>query len=288
MTHHDNWRRWGADDRRGALNLATPDAALAALSLPRKGGVYSLAHVVDGNTPVSARRTPIQREVKASTNRRGTSGSFDDQLVLHAHAGTHIDSLSHYWSSAGQMYNGHGPEHVGSQGSAHLGIHNMAGLLTEAVYLDLRGLCPGGRAGHGFEITVGHLEGALAEHGLALGAGQVLLLRTGWEQELEGEREIYTWGEPGIGRAAAEWLARQDIVAVGADNWGVEAVPPRTRGEGLVVHSVLLNRYGIYLIENLSFAGIPEDVMSGTYLFVLAPLRIAGGSGSPVNPLLIT
>ena len=116
-------------------------------------------------------------------------------------------------------------------GSPHLGIDHLAGLVTAAVYLDLHDVCPGGADGHGFEVTVTHLEKALAR----------------------ADTQIQP-GEPGV---------------------------------GMVVHSILLNEYGTYLIENLSFAALGGGVEPGRYLFMLAPLRISGGTGSPVNPLLI-
>jgi kynurenine formamidase len=49
---------------------------------------------------------------------------------------------------------------------------------------------------------------------------------------------------------------------------------------------IFLWRHGIYLIEmlwleELAAAGQP------TFLFVVAPLKIVGGTGSPVNPLAV-
>lgn len=288
MTEVGNWRRWGDGDEAGALNLSTPDTVLEALSLPIQGKVYSLAHRIDENGPVSARRPPVRRITIGSRNRNGNRGSFDDLLVMHSHTGTHIDGLCHYWTSDGGMYNGHDPETVQPTGSPKLGIDQMAGLVAAAVYLDLRSVCPLGTDGHGFEITVDHLEKALARNGTEIHAGDVVLVRTGWERQLHTDRRVYTWGEPGIGAATARWLAEHDVVAVGADNWGVEMVPPREPGTGLIVHSILLNDFGTYLIEQLSFAALGDDVGTGRYLFVVAPLRISGGTGSPVNPLLIT
>ena len=283
-----NWRRWGAADEVGALNLSTPDSVLASLRLPTAGRIYSLAHRVDENGPVSERRPPVRRITIASRNRRGNRGSFDDLLVLHAHSGTHMDALCHYWTADGGLYNGHDPEGVGPTGSPNLGIDNVAGIVGPAVYLDLRAVCPQGNDGHGFEITVAHLEKELARADIEIQPGDVVLVRTGWEEELATDRRVYTWGEPGIGPAAARWLAERDVIAVGADNWGVEAIPPSEPGAGMVVHSLLLNEFGVYLIEHLSFAALGDDVDSGRYLFLAAPLRITGGTGSPLNPLLIT
>ena len=86
---------------------------------------------------------------------------------------------------------------------------------------------------------------------------------------------------------AARWLAERDVVLVGADNWGVEAVPPETKGKGLAVHQLLLNRFGIYLVENLFLGEIARAEGSCVGLLAIAPLRVTAAVGSPVNPLMV-
>ncbi|HJZ36528.1 MAG TPA: hypothetical protein VJ204_09685, partial [Solirubrobacterales bacterium] len=73
--------------------------------------------------------------------------------------------------------------------------------------------------------------------------------------------------------------------AVGADNWGLEAIPGTDPG-AFVVHQHLLTETGTFIVENLTLA---ELVASGAseFLFLMAPLRIVGLTGSPVAPVAV-
>ena len=82
-------------------------------------------------------------------------------------------------------------------------------------------------------------------------------------------------------------MAEQDVCLVGADNWAIEVIPPPIKGRGLYVHTIFLNHYGIYLLENLDLDQLVADNGSCEGLFALAPLRITDGAGSPVNPLIL-
>jgi kynurenine formamidase len=93
-------------------------------------------------------------------------------------------------------------------------------------------------------------------------------------------------GQPGIGLDAARWLAARDVVAVGSDNAAVEALPFDT-GDFLAVHKYLLVDHGIYLLEYLDLSA-PARAGVSEGLLTVGPLLITGGTGSPVNPILIT
>jgi kynurenine formamidase len=112
----------------------------------------------------------------------------------------------------------------------------------------------------------------------------VALVRTGWLEAFDPIAGL-TYQQPGIGVAAAHWLAGQDVVAVGADNTSVEAMPFEG-GAYLPVHVELLVRRGIYLLEHLVLEHLARDEVH-EFLLVTAPLPITGASGSPVNPVAI-
>jgi kynurenine formamidase len=84
---------------------------------------------------------------------------------------------------------------------------------------------------------------------------------------------------------AACWLADQDVVLVGADNFAVEVVPSES-GDAVPVHLALLQERGVYLLELLDLDALARAGVS-KFALVVAPLRITGGVGSPVNPLAI-
>jgi kynurenine formamidase len=277
--------RWGVDDELGSVNHLTPETVMAALATPRTGRVLSLAHVVDRNAPVTPRKHPMWHTTAVRQSASGCSAA-DDVLIMHSHSGTHLDALSHYWHGDA-LYNGWPAAAVTGAGADKLSMHLVTGMVLRCVLLDVAAACPRGAPGHGAEVTRAHLSEALKRANATLEPGDAVLLHTGWSHAHAEEPDTYTWGEPGIGIGAAELLAEHDVTVVGADNWGVEAVPPAVRGEGLVVHRYLLQEQGIYLLENLVLEQAMTLAGPGVYLLVLAPLRIRGGVGSPVNPLLV-
>ncbi len=96
-------------------------------------------------------------------------------------------------------------------------------------------------------------------------------------------------GEPGFGISACEYLASRKIILTGADNYGVEAVGPDFGGERaqpLECHIKLQTKRGIWNIENLDLSQLVADE-AYEFLFVWAPLKIKGATGSPGNPVAL-
>ena len=93
------------------------------------------------------------------------------------------------------------------------------------------------------------------------------------------------FGQAGIGLDAAEWLAAKDVVAVGADNSAIEVVP-FDENDFLSGHKVLLVRHGIYLLEFLDLSAPARDECWEGLLSV-APLKITGATGCPINPIFV-
>ena len=96
----------------------------------------------------------------------------------------------------------------------------------------------------------------------------------------------FTASAPGIGVAAAQMLADAEVVVVGADTWGVEVMPNPDSALSAPVHQLLLARNGIYLHENLITADLARDNVY-EFVYIFAPLRLKGATGSPGNPIAI-
>jgi kynurenine formamidase len=113
-----------------------------------------------------------------------------------------------------------------------------------------------------------------------------VLVHTGWGTLWGRDNPRYQRTSPGLGTAAAEWLARQDPMLVGADNSGVEVAPPADPQLAGPVHQILLVVNGIHLLENLR---LEELAARRAYEFALVvePLKIKGGTGSTVAPIAI-
>ena len=116
--------------------------------------------------------------------------------------------------------------------------------------------------------------------------GDVVVLHTGWLAVLAENPQRFGAGEPGIDGAGAEFLASLEPVAVGADTWGVEAVPLRNPNRQWEGHQVLLARNGIYILENLDTRALVRDGVS-EFMFVLGQPLFQGAVQAIINPVAI-
>jgi len=287
------WGRWGQDDERGALNLVDTQAVRRGLEAARLGRVVPLG------LPVQARRVPVVPprppvlhtmlvdggDFEAGARRAPNGFQYaDDHLSLACHSGTHVDALSHV-ARNGLMYNGIPASEVRSAtGARRLGIDRVGGLVCRGVLVDAVGASNGALEA-GRVITVSDLERALARTAVELQPGDAVLVRTGWLSRFDEHDPSWYEGEPGVDVDAACWLADRGVVLIGADNFAVEALPAPS-GELLPVHLAMLQERGVYLLELVDLEPL---VAAGawTFTFMMAPLRITGGVGSPVNPLAI-
>ena len=110
-----NWGRWGSEDERGALNLLTDDAVLAATRMCKTGKLYRLGLPIDrvGGPLLDYRGTPQRLTLSSQTDGRRNAmygaapgvGANEDVLVLASHTLTHIDAFSHVFGDD-KFYNG--------------------------------------------------------------------------------------------------------------------------------------------------------------------------------------
>jgi kynurenine formamidase len=213
----------------------------------------------------------------------------DDALIVSPHGTTtHMDALCHMWNGK-LLYNGHDSARVRSYGALRCGIEQLPGIATRGVFLDVaryRGrdiLDPADR------ITAADLEAMSAAAGVTIGAGDAVVLRTGWTKQFYQSAETYWGGEPGLATDGALWLAKRDVVAVAADNsaiCGLNADGGADEDLDGDIHMIFLWRHGIYLMEMLWLEELAAAAPT-TFQFVVAPLKIVGGTGSPINPLAI-
>ena len=116
-----------------------------------------------------------------------------------------------------------------------------------------------------------------------INAGDVVLLRTGWAQYWNDPvKYIREVRGPGPELAGAEWLSSHGIFAAGSDTIAFEKVPARN----MPVHVHLLVEKGIHIIEALDLEQLARDGVA-EFLFIAAPLKIRGGTGSPVRALAL-
>lgn len=220
---------------------------------------------------------------------RSDGGSAaNDLITTGTHVGTHIDALAHV-SQDGKLYGGAdaGASCLGGKYVEH-GVHTIAPMIRRGILLDPAthlGLpdLPGGH-----EITVAELQETLEWQKTKIQPGDVVLIRSGWGKKFS-EGAAYVGGAsgvPGISHAGAEWLAAQQVHAVGADTIAFEWLAPGGGHAQLPAHRVFLVENGIYIIEALDLEELAERRMY-EFTFVLVPLNIFGATGSPVRPLAL-
>ncbi|WP_019930224.1 cyclase family protein [Nocardia sp. BMG111209] len=265
----------------------TQDPLLAAVSggvrLIELGQPFFTGMPCSPNHP-GFRMTLIRRH--GDMQRPDGGSAANEIIVTGGHVGTHIDALSHV-SHCGKL---HGEvdaaeAQLGGAFTTH-GAENLPGLLRRAVLLDVAAVHGVSTLDPGYGVTAADLDAAAELAGATPGPGDVALIRTGWARNF-GEPATYMGkesGVPGANVEAAQWLASRGIVATGADTTAYEQIPAGAGHAVLPVHRVLLVESGIFIMEHLNLEEIAETGVR-EFVFLLAPLRIVGGTGSPIRPL---
>ena len=287
-----NWGRWGGDDERGTLNHLTPARARAAAALVTRGETVSLSRdfpvspgpenpwpaqhhmVIAGDDPC----IPQVPGLEVSTDYIG--------IAFHGMASSHLDALCHVFQG-GKMYNDRAASEVKSTGARANTVMTLKdGVAGRGVLLDVPRVlgCDFVDPAHG--ITVEELERTEQAQGLAVGAGDIVLVRTGRDvrrQSLDDQKVA------GLSPLVARWLHQREAAMLGGD--GVHDPIP----SGAVVpdwpmpiHMIGLVFMGLHLLDNLDLEAVAQTCARENrweFLLTLAPLRIQGGTGSPLNPI---
>lgn len=280
--------KWGAGDERGAANHMKPDTVLRAARLIRTGEVIELGHVLGAGMAISPARVfsmIVKRSAQApGVNRRGGNEEIVTSEI--GQVGTQFDGFAHQMI-ANSMYNCFKLEDVETRtGFKKLGVENVGMIFTRGVMIDVAGLKGVDMLADNYEITPADLQQALAKQNLALQPGDAVIIHTGWGKLFGKDNARYMKTAPGIGVAAAEWLAKQDPILVGADNWPVEVAPNPDKQLSLPVHQIMLVVNGIHLLENLKLDEMAAKRVH-EFAFTMQPLKLRGGTGSTVAPAAI-
>jgi kynurenine formamidase len=264
------------------------ESVLRAAKLIRTGEVFELGQVLHGSMPFAGgRRFDVHTKRTNNvpgTNRRGSN----EEIVLTelGQVGTQFDGFTHQ-SIGNSIYNCVALDSIASRnGFTKMGIENVGMLMTRGVVIDVAALKGVEMLGQTYEITPDDLQAALKRQNLTLQKGDAVLIYTGWSRFWGKDNDRFAAASPGIGVAAAEWLAKQDPMLVGADNLSVEVSPNPDKSLNLPVHQIMLVVNGIHLLESLKL----QDLVAKRvyeFAFVLQPLKIQGGTGSTVAPVAI-
>ena len=290
MSRLSNAGRWGAEDQLGTLNLITPAKRRAAAQGVRDGMSISLARDLVAGPDSNAIR-PMRFGLIVSRMDSTTTAALDSVVLLaHGYIYSHMDALSHFLFRD-QMYNGFGRDQLVPEGAKKLGVEVMqAGIVTRGVLIDVPRLRGVPYLSNGDAVLPADLELWEKRSGVRIEAGDVVLIRTG-----RGARVDATGPWRVVANAAgphpslAAWLKSRDVAALGSDVAN-EVAPSVVPGFANPMHLLSLIAMGMPLMDDLDLEGSREGIrgsISADFLFVAAPLRVRGGTGSPVNPLAI-
>jgi kynurenine formamidase len=280
--------KWGAGDQRGSANHMKPETVLRGARLIRTGELIELGHVLSAEMPFfGTRRFDVHTKrtfMNQPSNRRGSN----EEIVISeiGQVGTQFDGFAHQ-THENSLYNCFKVDESSTRGGfTTLGVENVGGLFTRGVLLDVAGLKGVDILPDAYEITVQDLQQAMQRQNVALQPGDAVIIHTGWGKLWAKDNARYVKSCPGIGVAAAEWLAKQDPLLIGADNWPVEVAPNPDPQLSLPVHQILLVVNGIHILENLKLDELVAKRVN-EFAFVMQPLKIKGGSGSTVAPFAV-
>jgi kynurenine formamidase len=283
-----NWGRWDEGGERGALNHLTPARVAAAARLVRSGTTITLSQPLETEARIDVPE-PADHHM---TMLPGDDGFAKDYIGLDYHndGQSHIDAFCHV-AFEGLLFGGSPASSVTAQGARADTIDVLKnGLVGRGVLIDVprtRGV-PWVEPGE--HISREDLEAAERAQGVRVEAGDILLVRTGHTRRLA---ELGPWNTPeakaGLHPRAASFLADRCVAALGSDG-NSDTAPSTTEGVGFPIHVLALNALGVHLLDYLQFEDAARHCESEgrwEFLFAAAPLRIAGGTGSPINPTAI-
>lgn len=253
--------------------------------------IIDLAHPLERGMPVSPNHPAYQYAMMrrhGDMTRSDGGSAANEMFLLGGHTGTHIDALGHV-SQDGLLYGGiDASSSQSNHGLTRLGIETVDPIFSRGVLLDVAGYREVTVLDAGYEVTVADLEGAAAQADVAVKPGDAVLIRTGWAAHWN-DADLFrgqVGGAPGPGVDAARWLVGHEIRVTGTETIAYEVIRPGEGHATLPVHRILLVESGIHIIEVMDLTALAaEDVYE--FLFVAAPLKIVGGTGSPMRPIAI-
>ena len=291
-----NWGRWGVDDERGALNWITPARRAASAARVRDGFVVScaleLATVSGPGNPNPAQHMMIAAGDARDAAMHGVETSLDFVgVACHGMSVSHIDALCHVFVE-GRMYNGFDASEVKSIGAMRNSIMAARdGVVGRGVLLDIPRLRGVEWLELGEAIAPDELAAAERAQGVEVGEGDILLVATGRDAR---RARFGPWapeeGLAGLHPTCIPWLHARRIAVLGSDGVSDPLPANETPGWPSPVHQCCLVAMGVHLLDNLELgrlAAACAERRRYEFLFSMGPLRIEGGTGSPVNPLAI-
>lgn len=283
--------RHGAEDTLGAINYLSADKVLQAARLVKTGKTYALGVETGPDSPAYGPRsyalTVLQLDDGVGAPLAANQlTSNDDLLQTWMGIGSQIDGLGHLGINH-RYYNGkHASEFVTVTGLTSFGIDTLPPIVTRGVLINMASHLEQEILDAGTVFGSAEIKAAAAAQNVSIEQGDVVLFHTGWLAVAETDPARFMAGEPGLNQEGARYLAQLGVVAVGADTWGLDAMPGEQPDEMFPAHQELLARHGVYILENMDTRALAADAAT-EFLFVLGQPRFVGAVQAIINPVAI-
>lgn len=286
--------KWGAEDTIGSANLVTAERTLMASKLIKQGKSMPLGITIGSDTPAFPPRSLNLQVVQPNQQGGqklsgfGYEGNYnDDVLQTWIGIGSQLDGLGHLGEN-GKYYNCLDEKEISViTGLTKLGTHDVPPLVGRAVIVDMAKHFGVETMEAGQHFGEADIKAAAEAQNVTMGEGDIILFHTGWtDGKFESEPAAWGGAEPGLNNEGAVYLASLNPMAVGADTWGVESVPPAEGDKLFYGHVTLLKDNGIYILETMNTGPVLRDGVN-EFMFVLGQARIKGSVQAMINPVAL-
>jgi kynurenine formamidase len=300
-----NWGKWGPDDEVGALNYLGPEQVLAAAGLVSSGKVFTLQRLIGdprGDPVWPGRSAAVRTQILDESSWDGPDAPAfpgglhyaDDKINAFLQGSTQYDALGHVWYD-GRLWNGYDARtSVGGLDRASVEPIAQRGVVGRGVLLDMARFRGKENLGSAETYTHEDLVACAAAQGTVIQKRDILIVRTNFLKLFFdlGEKFYEGFCEPGLvySPELVRWFQEMEIPNLVTDTIANEVTTDPSSGVALVLHSALMRNLGVVFTEITDLEELAADCAGDgryAFLYVAAPLKVARGSGSPVNPVVI-
>jgi kynurenine formamidase len=218
-----------------------------------------------------------------------TSSLDSIEIASHGFSTTHLDALGHVYFE-GRIYNGRkASDVVRREGLAAASIHGYrVGIFTRGTLLDVAGA----RGADWLEPDQGvwpdDLE--LAEHmaGVTVSSGDAIFVRVGLSAREKAQGKEDPSVRAGLTAECVSWIHQREVAVFSGDC--IERLPQPYSRVTMPLHMIGLSAMGLAILDATELEELRlvcRELKRYEFLLSCAPLRLRGGTGSPVNPIAL-
>jgi kynurenine formamidase len=163
------------------------------------------------------------------------------------------------------------------------------GIVTRGVLVDAPALRGVDTLEPGDGVGIADIEAAEKEHGITIGEGDALLLRTGQYKTILKDGPLPPTSSSGPLPEILPFLHERNVAVLGSDT-GNDVQPTGYERFSNPVHQIGIVGLGIWILDNANLELLAEACKRNgrnTFLINILPLRIPNGTGSPCNPIAV-